>query len=135
MDLLSVTPTNKAKFKFLSPVDGKPVKTDKGSEMYVNLFGAHSKEFQSATLEKHRRTIEIFKKHGLKDDDKITEAAQVDLKASDIQMQSDITISILVQIDGEECKSKKQFYENPAFAPWVVEIAKFAGATANFIKA
>lgn len=135
MDLLKATPTDKAKFRFLSPVDGKPVCTDKGTEMYVNVFGAHSKEYQAAVLEKHRRTVSILEKHELKGDDKITPECQKDLDDSDLQLQCDITISLLVQIGDKEVKSKKDFYTNPELKSWVVEIAKFANSTANFIKA
>jgi hypothetical protein len=135
MDLLSVTPTSKSKFLFLSPVDGLAVKTDKGVEMYVNVFGAHTKEYQAATIEMHRRTIAIYKEHKLEDGDKITEAAAVDIRESGVKLQCDITSSILIQIDGKECKSKKAFYENEAFESWVVEVAKFANNTVNFIKA
>ena len=77
----------------------------------------------------------FLQKHGLKDGDKITEPAKEDIKEIDIQMRCDITSSILVQINGKECKSKKTFYSNDAFDPWIVEIAKFADNTANFIKA
>jgi hypothetical protein len=135
LDLLSVTPTNTAKFKFIDPSNGGPATTDKGAEMFVCLFGAHTREFQAALLEKHRRTVGIFEKHSLKDGDKITGTAKEDMKESDIQMRCDITSSILVQINGKECKSKKTFYSNDAFDPWIVEIAKFADDTANFIKA
>jgi hypothetical protein len=135
MDLLSVTPTSKSKFLFLSPVDGKPVKTKKGAEMYVNVFGAHTKEYQAATIEMHRRTIAIYKEHKLEDGDKITEAAANELRESGIKLQCDITSSILIEDEGKEIKSKKAFYENPDFEYWVVEVAKFANNTVNFIKA
>ena len=135
MDLLSVTPTSKGKFLFLSPVNGEPVTTDKGSEMFVNVFGAHTKEYQAATIEMHRRTIAIYKEHDLKDGDKIPEAAADELRESGIKLQCDITSSLLIQIDGKESKSKKAFYDNAAFESWVVEVAKFANNTANFIKA
>ena len=128
MDLLSVTPTSKGKFLFLSPVDGEAITTDKGTDMHVTVFGAH-------TIEMHRRTIAIYKEHNLKDGDKIPEAAADELRESGIKLQCDITSSILIQIDGKESKSKKAFYENDAFESWVVEVAKFANNTANFIKA
>ena len=135
MDLLAATPTSKAKFKFIDPATGNPACTDKGAEMFVSVFGGHTREFQAATIEKHRRTIAIFEKHNLKDGDKITEEVKAEMAGSDVQMRCDITAAILIQIDGKECKSKKAFYANDAFDPWIVEIAKFADNKANFTTA
>lgn len=135
MDLISVTPTNKARFALVNPATGEAIKTDKDNAMFVSVFGAHSKEYQSALLEKHRRTIAILKSHDLKDGDDITEKAKLDLQDNETQLMCDITSSILFQASGEECRSKKEFYKNEAFGPWFLEIAKFTADKANFIKA
>lgn len=134
MDLLKATPTNTAKFKFV--VEGKPAKTDKGDEQFIEILGAHAKEFQSALLDKHHRTIEICKRLGTDgEDDKITPAAKKELDDNQMRFLCEITQSVLLDIGGKITNSAEDFYSNPELEYWVGEVDKFAGNTANFIKA
>lgn len=136
MDLLAATPTKTAKFKFISPVDGEVVSTTKGSGMFVEIFGSHTKEFQSALLNKHQRTISICGKHGHdNDENEMTDDCKAELETSQVEFLCDVTTGILFEIAGKESKSKKAFYGNEELAYWIGEIGKFLDNTGNFIKA
>ena len=135
MNLLSVTPIKTAKFKFVSPIDGAAVCTEKGAEMFVEILGSHAKEFQAALLEKHQRTIAICGKHNHTDEKVMSAECKKDLDESQVKFLCEITTSVLFEISGKENTSASAFYSNPDLDYWVSEVGKFAANTANFIKA
>lgn len=136
MDLLAITPIKTAKFKFISPADGEVVSTAKGSEMFVEIFGSHTQEFQASLLKKHQRTVSICGKHGHdNDENEMPEACKKDIEASQVEFLCDVTTGILFEIAGKESKSKKAFYGNSELSYWIGEIGKFADNTGNFINA
>ena len=135
MDLLAITPTKTAKFKFLHPETGAEVKTATGKDMFVEILGTHTKEFQSFLLEKHQRTVAICGVHNHTDDKEMSEECKAELDKSQTKFLCSITEKLLIEIDKKESTHIGSFYSNPGLEYWVAEVGKFADNTANFIKA
>ena len=142
MDLLAATPTlETAKFKFLDLDTGKPVQTSKKNEMFVEVMGANSKERQELVRQLKARNAKMFfdkgitKPEDLPEDGEIREEIDATLEESNFKFLQDITVSLLVQIKGKECTSKKTFYGESDFKIWFEKIDAFAATSGNFIKA
>lgn len=142
MDLLAATPTlETSKFVFRDLDTRKPLMTAKGNEMFVEVMGVNSKKRQELLRQMQAKNAKFFLENGIAKaedlpvDGEIRDLAESTVKEHSFQFLQDITVSLLVQINGKESTSKKAFYGNSDFQIWFEQIDAFAGTSANFIKA
>lgn len=137
MDLLSITPSKTAKFKFVSP-SGEAAQTESGTDMFVEIYGSHTREFQSALLEKHQRTVVIWKSYGYDEntkDEDVSKACRIGIEDAQTKFLCDITVGVLIDLNPIMVTDPKDFYSNDDLEYWIGEVSKFADDTGNFIPA
>tara|TARA_R110002020_G_scaffold148803_7_gene324887 strand:+ start:1503 stop:1901 length:399 start_codon:yes stop_codon:yes gene_type:complete len=110
MDLMDLTPkTDKIKIELVHPVDGKPVVNEDGSQMTIELYAQHSKEYKEVLYVKQDKLLALSQKEGgIKYTAKRSQEDALDLMAS-------VTCSWNITYDGgkpELTKSKaKEVYD------------------------
>lgn len=124
MDLANIHQSETSRVSLIHPLDGKALKDDTGTEMFIEVYGAESKAYRKAIFDRSRKTV-------AKDDPDFDDTAE---KAIDLLV--DLTVGWHIQLNGENPEFDKGtanwLYTNQ---PWIrSQVDRHIHERMNFIE-